>query len=101
MDPAYDASVLSQDKLTDPHFLTLYDAIEALRPSWLKARGPDSIFNPTAVLVYMDDNKLGEVGTLRSIDPGSVRYVQFLDGLAASARWGVGHGSGVILVVSQ
>lgn len=100
-DRAYDSSVLSEEKLTDAHFLTLYDAIEALRPSWLKARGPDSIYNPTSVLVYVDGNKFGEVGSLRSIDPASIRYVQFLDGLAASARWGLGHGAGVILVVSQ
>lgn len=101
IDPNYDPTVLSGDQLANAHYLTLYDMIEALRPNWLKARGRDSIYNPTSVLVYLDDNKFGEVGTLRSINPTSVRYVHFLDGLAASARWGVGHGSGVILVVSQ
>ncbi len=99
--PEYDRTMLSGEQLVDPHYLTLYDVIEALRPTWLKARGPDSFYNPSSVLVYLDGSNYGEVGTLRSIAPASVEYVEFLDAVAASARWGVGHGGGVISVVSQ
>lgn len=97
----YNANVLTGKQLADTHYQTLYDAIEALKPSWLRARGPDSIYNPSSVLVYIDNNELGEVATLKTIAPESVRSVQFLDGPAASARWGAGHGAGVILVLSQ
>jgi hypothetical protein len=75
-----------------------YQAVEALRSRWLNSRGPDSFSNPSQVLVYRDDVQLGGVGTLRTISTVDIGYIRYYDGTTASARWGFGHGAGVIYV---
>ncbi len=73
--------------------------MEALRSNWLRPKGPDSFSSPTRVQVYIDDNQLGGVETLRGIATSQIlAYIRYYDGVAASGRWGLGHGQGVIYV---
>jgi hypothetical protein len=94
-------NVLTGEQLIEAHFQNPRDALEALRPNWLKPRGPDSVNTPSEVVVYFDNIRLGGVETLRTIDLHNVRYIQHFDGLAATARYGVGHSAGVILVATH
>lgn len=101
--PAADAvpSRASSDLLTQEEirgYTNAYQAVEALRSRWLSARGPDSFSDPSQVLVYHDDLQLGAVGALRAISTGEIAYIRYYNGTAASARWGLGHGAGVIYV---
>ena len=97
--PAHlDRSVLTREQLLKGHYTTLYDAVEALRSTWLRPRGVDSFVSPSQVWVYIDDSKLGDVETLRNIQPSLVNTVRFYDGPSATGRWGVDHGAGVIHV---
>ena len=95
-----DRNVLIPAELADQHFANAYEAIEALRSNWLQARGPDSFTNPSVVLVYFDNVRLGTVETLRALDLKVLGRIEHLDGIAATARWGVGHSAGVILVTT-
>ena len=95
-----DRSVLIPAELADQHFANAYDAIESLRSNWLQARGPDSFTNPSVVYVYLDNVRLGTVETLRALDLKVLNRIEHFDGVAATARWGVGHGAGVILVTT-
>jgi hypothetical protein len=99
--PRRDQNVITGEELTQGHFITVYDAVEALHPPWLAARGPDSFVAPSEVLVYLDNVKLGGVSQLRNLDLHSIRYIRHYDGVAATARWGVGHAAGVILISTQ
>jgi hypothetical protein len=99
--PRLDRDVMTGEEMTRAHFITVFDAIEALHPPWLSARGPDSFASPSVVQVYLDNVKLGGVSTLRNVDPHAIRYIRRFDGVAATARWGVGHGAGVILISTQ
>jgi hypothetical protein len=91
-------SILTQQQMVENHFLTAYDAVEALRSNWLQARGPDSFTAPSEVRVYLDNTLLGGVTTLRDITVSTVSFIKYYDGITATGRWGLGHGAGVIFV---
>ena len=91
-------NTLTRQQLTEQHFENAYDAVSALRSNWLQARGPDSFNTPSQVWVYMDATKLGDVQTLKAVSIRDVQSIEHLDGNAAQARYGVGHGAGAIVI---
>lgn len=93
-----DHGMLTKEQIAENHFNTAYDAVEALRSNWLRARGTDSFQTPSEVLVYLDNTRLGGTDTLREIAANTIYYMRFFDGVAATGRWGVGHAAGVIYV---
>jgi hypothetical protein len=96
--PASDRNVITQAQLDAQHFETAFDAVSALRSNWLQERGPDSFQSPTKVQVYVDNVRLGEVETLRTVPARIVSFIRHLDGVDANARYGIGHGAGAIVV---
>ena len=78
------------------NFYSAYDAIAALRPMWLNKRGPDG-----EVQVYVDENHVGGVEMLRTQRTASISIMRHLDGIQASARYGLGHDQGAILISTR
>jgi hypothetical protein len=95
-----DRSTLTQDQLAEQHAENAYDAVLALRTNWLQDRGPDSFVNPSRVIVFLDDMSLGTVETLKMLSIRSIVSIHHLDGVEATARYGVGHGAGAIVVAT-
>lgn len=94
-----DRSLITQQEILEHKFETVFDAIQALRPAWLQTRGTNSLqAASTQVQVYLDNNHLGGVETLSTINLGSVVYIRHYDGVEATARWGLDHGQGAIYV---
>ena len=91
-----DRTILTQEQIAAHHFVTVYDAVEALRSNWLHTRGSDSFLNPSEVRVYFDNTLLGGTDKLREIAAKDVTFIRYFDGVSATARWGVGHAGGVI-----
>ena len=91
---------ISQAQMLEKGYHSVYDAVEALRNTWLRPRGVDSFRTPGRVLVYFDEGRLGGIEALRDISPQVVTYVRYYDAVSASARWGVGHTQGVIYLSS-
>ena len=96
-----DRSIIYSAQIKEHGFINAYDAVESLRSTWLRTRGTDSFNKPTEVLVYVDDNRLGGVLTLKQVTTSQIIMIRFVDGLTASARWGLDHGQGVIQVVTH
>lgn len=96
-----DRNVITREQLDDHRFTNIYEAVAALRSNWLQTRGTDSFRQPTRVLVYLDDTRLGGVETLRGIGATGIIYVRYFDGVTASGRWGLDHGQGVIFVSTR
>ena len=99
--PRTDHAVMTQQQMIEHQFKTVWDAVEALHNNWLQVRGTDSFgvnSNPSEILVYMDNNRLGGVETLQSVPVSAVVYVRHYDAVEATARWGVGHSQGVIFL---
>jgi hypothetical protein len=96
--PRADRSLITREQILQNGFTNAFEAVESLRSNWLLTRGPDSINNPSEVLVYLDNTRLGGVQTLRTISTNSIQWIRYYDGLTATARWGLDHGQGVIFV---
>jgi len=89
---------LAAEDINPARFGTAFDVVQALRPQWLRVRGPSSITLTTAVRVYQDGMLLGGVDMLKRISSTSVQSLEFVAGVDATQRWGTDHGDGVILV---
>jgi hypothetical protein len=93
-----DRSVITREQMLAGDYVTAYDAVAAMRSSWLHPRGPDSFVLPSIVWVYIDGIRAGGVEVLRNIQPRLINTLRFYDGPTATGRWGVDNGSGVIHV---
>jgi len=82
-------------------FADALEVVRRLRPRWLTGRGPDRINNPTQVVVYLDNVRVGGPEALGDIPAGTIRSMQFVDAGTATTRWGTGHASGAIVVLTQ
>lgn len=88
---------LTVEELESSPWPTLFEAIGALRGSWLRTRGPSN----SGVIVYLDGNRLGGVETLRTITTSVVTSAHFLTAPEAQARFGINHPDGAIVVVTR
>ncbi|HEV7993087.1 MAG TPA: hypothetical protein VGP25_14775 [Gemmatimonadaceae bacterium] len=93
-----DAAAITEEQLAQRHYQNLFEAVQALRSNWLSSRGTDSFQTPSQVWVYVDDTRFGGLETLASIPTLGVTSVTHLNGIDATARWGLGHAAGVISV---
>ncbi|MGQ0766411.1 MAG: hypothetical protein ACT4OZ_12180 [Gemmatimonadota bacterium] len=82
-----------------------FDIVERLRPTMLRSRaatfGTSQAGEAIAVIAYVDDVRLGETGNLRTVPRLQVREIRYVNATDATQRWGTGHGSGVIQVISR
>jgi hypothetical protein len=85
-------------ELVESHATDAYDAIQRLRPAWLRKRGQMSVTLASDIMVYMDNVQIGGTGALRSIPVTAVISMQFLDATSATQRWGTNHVHGAILI---
>jgi hypothetical protein len=99
--PRSDRTVITQAQILAHRFTNAYEAVEALHSNWLHAKGTNSFSSPSEVRVYVDDTSLGNIETLKSITAPTIRTIQHFDRLAATARWGLDHGAGVILITTH
>ena len=98
--PSASASVIQRNELLAREFTNMFDAIQALRGNWLRGRGSDSFQNPSTIQVYLDNQRLGGIEQLPAISPRTVAQVRRYDGIEATSRWGMDHGSGVIAITT-
>jgi hypothetical protein len=99
--PAPDRDLITREQIQRHRFNNAYEAVQALHANWLSTRGTDSFSNPGEVLVYLDNMKLGGVEKLREIGSATIGSIRYYDGIAATARWGLDHGHGVIFVSTR
>jgi hypothetical protein len=96
-----DRTVITKEQILEHNFTNAYDAVQALHSNWLQTKGTDSFQSPSQVRVYVDDTRFGGVESLRNIQIGSIMAIRHFDGVAATSRWGIDHGGGVILVTTH
>lgn len=119
--------LITFEQIADLKVPNAYQVVEQLHNNWLINRMPapanranvkaDSsgraqyVTDPQAsgrsnpgenggIQVYLDGNRLGGVEELKSIRAGDVYSIRRINGVDASARFGIGHGSGVLYVSS-
>lgn len=96
-----DRQVLSRDEIRATQFTNAYDVILALRGNWLRSRTAESVSGKSStVQVYLDQQRLTGVEELRTMQPTNIASIRFMDPVQASARYGMDHGAGAILVTT-
>jgi hypothetical protein len=96
------ANALVQEDLERLDVANAYQAVERLRPDWLRSRGAYSPRNPQASLptIYVAGvRQQGGPGVLRQVRLGDVREIQYLNSVDATTRYGTDHAGGAILVI--
>jgi hypothetical protein len=101
------SAVLTSAELRAANVTNVYDAVQRLRPSWLRSRGETSFGNASKATsttfpsVFLDNAQYGSLGSLRQLTVDQVLEVQFISSSDATTRWGTGYTAGVILVVTR
>jgi hypothetical protein len=102
--PRADRNLITAEEIaTAERAGSAYEVVQALRPNWLRGRSPGTVQNPGAgaVVVYVDDLRVGGVEHLRSLASTTISSMRFLDPGDATTRFGTGHMGGAILVTAR
>lgn len=89
----------SRNTLTHSDLLTtseanLFEAIQRLRPQWLRARGSNFEGRARAPTVFLDGSRRGDVEFLQQIQVADVLDVRFLSSADAATIYGTTTGTG-------
>ena len=85
--------LLAEDFTPDMQVLTLYQAVQRLRPAWLRGRGGQS------PRVYVDGVMRGGLDELEALRVDQVQGAERMSPSDATTRYGTDHGGGVIFVI--
>lgn len=88
--------VITREEIDRQHWANAYDLVAALRPAWLNERGPDTFGTPVELQVHVNGIRAGGISALREMAVTDLVYLEFIDPIAATARWGFGYGHGAI-----
>jgi hypothetical protein len=107
------SNLITQQEIAQGQYSTALDIVQSLRPEMMRTRA-STLSNPSTrtgisaetassinVVVFSDDTRLGEVGSLASIPAGTVQEIRYINARDATTRWGTGYGSGVIQVITK
>jgi hypothetical protein len=91
--------VIDSQELSTTHASNLYEAVQFLRPGWLRNQGAVSLGNDGYVVVYLNDTRLGPPESLRQVVLARVSHLRFYDPVSAQATFGLNHSHGAIQVI--
>lgn len=80
-----DPNILTREQIMSVQGVTnLYDVVQRLRPRWLTVRASDRSFGMgTQIAVFQGQTYLGDVQTLRQLQPGMAFQLKYMDGTTA------------------
>lgn len=93
----HDENRLTADEIAASKRPTVYDAVDRLRPSWLRK----DMLTGEEVVVYMDEQPLGGSDKLRDMPSVDVAELQYVPHSDAVHRWGSDIKGSVIVVVRR
>jgi hypothetical protein len=95
-------NLITADELLEKNFNSVYEALETLRPFWLRARGPTRLTpgeaSAPSVSIYVDNVKLGTTNELKMMSVRNIRRASFLSAPEAQMRFGVGNENGAVVL---
>jgi outer membrane lipoprotein SlyB len=97
------SDVLTQEEMQEKHHTNAFDAIQSLRPVWLRDRGPQSLTLSTAgqLVVLLDGINVGGVSALRQIRVTEVQTLRYYSASNASSRFGAQANGGPVIFVES
>jgi hypothetical protein len=105
--PRSDRSTISAEELKETRETSLYNAIQRIRPDWLRSRGATSIQSgmagnpgPDQIFVYQDVQRLGTIDILKSMNITQATSLKFYTASEAQMRFGTGNPNGAIQIIT-
>jgi hypothetical protein len=80
---------------------SIWDAVERLRPNWLRSRTSTIGFDRVYPVVFVDGSRFGGVDVLRSLRVQNVDEIRYLSPQDATTRYGTGYLGGVIAITHR
>jgi hypothetical protein len=111
--PRGPANLITEAEIQATSYSTALEIVQGLRPTMLRNRSttmnpatsrvgfPDEAAAGGEVVAYVDDVRLGDATMLGTIPVSRVKEIRYIGATDATTRWGTGHGSGAILVVTR
>lgn len=94
--------VITADELASIDVQNALQAVQRLRPNFLRAQGPTSITQgQQSVVVYVDNARMGGPEALEQIPITDVKEIRYLNATDATQRYGTGHTAGAIVVTRK
>jgi hypothetical protein len=98
---AANSNTVTRAELAAAGSVNALEALQRLRPAFLRVRGPTSILNTTArtrPVVFVDATEYGEIESLSTFPTSRLEEIRFYSGSEAVTRFGSTYGAGVIQV---
>ena len=95
------ADLISEAEITASTYQTALEVVQNLRPTMMRARGTSPQGGTIAVVLVVDDTRMGDLSGLANIPADRVKEIRFINSRDATTRWGTGVSSGVILVTTK
>lgn len=92
--PRRSANVITQDELASVAQLDCLQAIQRLRPDWLRTR------TGASPAIFVDGRESMSADVLRTVPVATVREIRFLSARDATTSYGTGYVSGAILIIT-
>jgi hypothetical protein len=99
-----DPNVITEAELSTRTTLTARQAIEQLRPQFLRTRGTTTLGNAQTadvIWVYVDGTRMGTLEVLNNVGVHEIREIRYLNPSEATNRYGTGHVQGAILITRK
>lgn len=94
--------LITREELVQSSARDAFQAVQTLRPDWLRGRGATSITGGVPqVVVYVDGQRVGTRNVLAQFAVISIKELRYHSATDATQRWGTGHGGGVIEVITR
>ncbi len=103
--------IISRVEIDATDVNTAYEIVQRLHPQWLRARGQitlreageEEVETSGAVgpVVYVNNARRGDIAELRTISVETISEIFYFNGRDASFRFGTGHPSGVLQVMTR
>jgi hypothetical protein len=93
--------LVTEEELAGVGDRSAYEALQQLRPTFLRSRDPQTINNPNPapIGVFVDGGRTEGLDALKRIRASTVKEMRFFEPQDANTRFGTGHNGGVIAVV--
>ena len=94
---------ITADEITKSNATNAFEAVERLRPAFLRTRGSQSLQNqePPTPMIYVDGMRYGTLQTLSSVPTIGIVSIQYLSAIEATQRFGMGNEGGAIMIVTK
>lgn len=96
LDPQPDPFLIRFEELRATPYPSAYEAVEELRPLWIRPRSRRSVGGPRDITVYLDQVHFGTLQSLMSVPTETVDAIEWIDAETAKERWGKNHGAAAI-----